>query len=89
MFASRTVVWGVGTPLFLHTPFQSVHAPIQAPPESVAPYAHLTPQRRVFAGMLSMLDAAIGKVAGCFAAKVQWRDLVQGKPHTIVSFGCA
>ena len=23
------------TPLFLHTPFQSVHGPIQAPPESV------------------------------------------------------
>lgn len=85
------------TPLFLHTPFQSVHAPIQAPPESVAPYLHLLPQRQQFAGMLSCLDDAIGMIMDEFVAKGMDNNLltifttdnggpvgsVGGKPHGI------
>ena len=57
------------TPLFLYMPFQSVHCPIQVPPSYVAPYAHMDPNRRQFAGMLAALDEAIGQVQTGFKAK--------------------
>jgi len=57
------------TPLFLYTPYQSVHCPIEAPKEAIAPYLHLHPQRQVFAGMLAELDMAVGRVHQGFVEK--------------------
>eukprot|EP00040_Diaphanoeca_grandis_P031788 m.190866 g.190866 ORF g.190866 m.190866 type:complete len:535 (+) comp32415_c4_seq1:177-1781(+) len=56
-------------PLFLYTPYQSVHCPIEAPASYVQPYLHLHPQRQVFAGMLAALDEAIGRVQNAFVEK--------------------
>jgi len=56
-------------PLFLYSPFQSVHCPIEAPASYVQPYLHLAPQRQVFAGMLAALDEAVGRVYKGFTDK--------------------
>lgn len=65
---------GAGVPLFLYTAFQSVHAPIQAPPAAAAPYQHLDPTRRTFGGMLAELDAAVGHVRSAFEAAGMWEN---------------
>jgi arylsulfatase A-like enzyme len=50
-------------PFFLYVPFNSPHAPLQAPPEYVNKYARIgDPQRRTFAGMVDAMDATIGRV---------------------------
>ncbi|GBG25001.1 Arylsulfatase B [Hondaea fermentalgiana] len=55
-------------PLFLYLAFQAVHAgffqPDQVPPRYVEPYENRIPpgKRRQFAGMLSAVDMAVGKV---------------------------
>ena len=62
------------TPLFLYTPFQAVHAPIEVPAKWVAPYTHLDPNRQQFAGMLAALDAAMGRIQAALTARGMWRD---------------
>lgn len=52
----------VTTPLFIYQAMQSVHCPIEAPEEAVAPYLHLAAQRQTFAGMVAELDTAVGRV---------------------------
>lgn len=64
------------TPFFLYAAFQSVHAPIQAPAEDVAPYLHLHPTRQTFGGMLAALDSAIGAVQDAFVARGMWENTV-------------
>ena len=64
----------VDTPLFLYMPFQSVHCPIEAPQSYVDPYMHLDPNRRVFAGMLSALDEAVGEVVAAFKSRQMWAE---------------
>ncbi|XP_071109083.1 arylsulfatase B-like [Haliotis cracherodii] len=50
-------------PLFLYLPFQSVHSPTQAPERYVNLYKNVNNKgRRVFSGMVSALDEAIGNV---------------------------
>ena len=50
-------------PFFLYVPFNSPHAPLQAPPEYVNQYARIgDSQRRNFAGMVGAMDATIGRV---------------------------
>ena len=48
---------------------KSVHCPIEVPPQYVQPYAHLDPNRRMFAGMLAAMDEAVGSVADGLRAK--------------------
>lgn len=65
-----------GKPFFLYAAFQSVHEPIEAPPEYVQPYLHLDPNRRTFGGMLAALDEAVGIVQEAFVAKGMWSNTV-------------
>ncbi len=48
--------------LFLYVPFNAVHAPHQVPEEFTKPYAHLNGNRRIYAGMLSAMDKAVGEI---------------------------
>ena len=45
-----------------------MHSPIEAPERYVQPYEHLDPNRRVFAGMLSALDEAVGTIVAALKA---------------------
>lgn len=50
-------------PFFLYLPFNAVHTPMQATPESLAGFDKITDERRRnYAGMLTAMDQAIGKV---------------------------
>eukprot|EP01060_Flectonema_neradi_P006604 TRINITY_DN1446_c5_g1_i1.p1 TRINITY_DN1446_c5_g1~~TRINITY_DN1446_c5_g1_i1.p1 ORF type:complete len:572 (+),score=118.17 TRINITY_DN1446_c5_g1_i1:72-1718(+) len=56
-------------PFFLYLPFQSVHAPDQAPESYIEPYNNIIPHdtihgqtRLVKAGMISAMDEAIGNI---------------------------
>jgi len=47
-------------PLFLYVPFNAVHAPHQSPEKYMAAYPNLKGDRRLYAGMLTAMDEAIG-----------------------------
>jgi len=50
-------------PLFLYLPFQSVHAPFEAPQEYIDMYEDVSDdQRRIFLGMITAMDDAVGVV---------------------------
>ena len=49
-------------PLFLSVPFNGVHSPLQVPESYLKPYGHLQGNRRTYAGMLSAVDTAIGRI---------------------------
>ncbi|CAN5897319.1 hypothetical protein BH11VER1_BH11VER1_30820 [soil metagenome] len=49
-------------PLFLYVPFNGVHSPYQVPETYLQPYDGLKANRRSLAGMLAVVDEAIGKV---------------------------
>jgi arylsulfatase A-like enzyme len=49
-------------PFFLYLAFNAVHAPMQAPEGVEIPKGITDPKRRTFAGMLTALDTAVGRV---------------------------
>jgi arylsulfatase B len=50
-------------PFFLYVPFNSPHAPLEAPPEYLDKYANVKdPKRRSFSAMVDAMDVTIGKV---------------------------
>jgi arylsulfatase A-like enzyme len=50
-------------PWFLYLPFNAVHGPLEAPQKYLARFANVNePQRKIFAGMLSAMDDAVGMV---------------------------
>jgi arylsulfatase A-like enzyme len=52
-------------PFFLYVPFNSPHAPLQAPAEYIDKYANIPdPKRRSYAAMTDAMDTTIGKVLG-------------------------
>ena len=61
-----------GKPLFLYVPFNAVHAPHQAPDKYTEPYANLTGDRRIYAGMTAALDEACGQIVAA-VDKRGWR----------------
>jgi arylsulfatase A-like enzyme len=63
-----------GRPLFLYVAFNAVHAPHQAPAGYKAPYAALPEPRRTYAGMLSAMDEAIGRILAALDEKGLRRD---------------
>ncbi|XP_045123836.1 arylsulfatase B-like [Portunus trituberculatus] len=66
LFASRVeelLARDPQVPLFLYLPFQSVHTPLQVPPEYIRQYSYIKNQnRRTKLGMVSAMDDAIGRV---------------------------
>jgi arylsulfatase A-like enzyme len=66
-------------PLFLYLPFNAVHAPYQVPEKYTKPYAHLSPQRRTYAGMVASMDEAIGRVVSAL-------DAMKMRENTLIVF---
>lgn len=56
-------------PFFLYLPFNAVHAPHQVPPEYTTAYPNLEGERKLYAGMLAAMDAAVGKVVAAVEKK--------------------
>lgn len=54
---------GTGTPYFVYLPFNAVHGPMEATKKYTDRYAHISDaNRRTYAGMLTALDEAVGRV---------------------------
>jgi arylsulfatase A-like enzyme len=49
-------------PLFLYVPFNAVHAPFEVPASYSEPYRNLRPTRATLAGMLAVVDEAVGQI---------------------------
>ncbi|KAL4221464.1 hypothetical protein ACF0H5_019722 [Mactra antiquata] len=65
------------TPLFLYLPYQSVHEPLEVPPQYEALYPNVeTPARRTYCGMVTALDAAIGRVVTALKDKGLYDDTI-------------
>ncbi len=76
-------------PFLLYVAFHAPHSPLQAPAEAIAEYAHIEDEnRRIYAAMVSEMDAAIGRVTNALdAAGISEDTLVMfftdngGVPH--------
>ena len=49
-------------PFFCYLPFNAVHWPLQAPPETTAVFKNENPDRNIYLGMLQHMDRAVGTV---------------------------
>ena len=57
------------SPLLLYVAFSAPHAPLQAPEETIAEYAHIADEhRRVYAAMVTELDRGIARIAAALEA---------------------
>lgn len=56
-------------PLFLYVPFNAVHSPFQVPEKYTAPYASMSGNRRLYAGMVAAMDEAIGGIVDALEKK--------------------
>ena len=71
---------GKPTPFFVYLPFNAVHGPIEATKKYTDRFAHIAdPNRRTYAGMLTALDEAVGRVLAAV------KDSGQAD-HTLVFF---
>ncbi|XP_069121302.1 arylsulfatase J-like [Argopecten irradians] len=64
-------------PMFIYLAFQAVHSPLQVPSRFSDKYAHIKNyNRRIYAGMVSAMDEAIGNITAAFQAKGMWDDTI-------------
>jgi arylsulfatase A-like enzyme len=68
-------------PLFLYLAFQSVHGPYDIPPKSMVDVDKVYPEivdekRRVYAGMVQLLDTAVSEVVEAYKSAGLWEDTV-------------
>lgn len=62
-------------PLFLYVAFNAPHAPLQAPEEYLAQYAHIPrPRRRAYAAMVTCMDDNIGRIAAALEKRGMTRN---------------
>ena len=66
------------SPMFLYLAFQAVHWPLQVPQQYVQQYEGMIKDksRRIYAGMVSAMDEAIGNVTKTLKEKGIWNDTV-------------
>ncbi|CAH1775568.1 unnamed protein product [Owenia fusiformis] len=62
-------------PFFLYLPFQAVHTPLQVPKQYTDQYGHIKDNnRRIFLGMVSALDEAVGNITKALRKNRMLRD---------------
>ena len=80
VFAERAVTLieeaaGVAEPMFLYLAFQSVHSPLQVPPQYETHYRHINnPARRTYCGMVTALDEAVGNITAALRKSGQEKN---------------
>lgn len=64
-------------PLFLYMAFQNVHGPVQAPKKYIDKYAFINDTlRRTYAGMVDIMDEAVGNITEAFKEAGLWDNTV-------------
>lgn len=65
-------------PFFLYLPLQSVHMPLQVPSQYMDPYRNIikTHARLTYAGMVSVLDEAVGNLTNYLKEEKLWDDTI-------------